>query len=61
MEKHGKNEYHHKSVHIVLPEQKKKAKVTIGEWAPEEPNENLSEKEPEPVLSEDAEVVHSDD
>lgn len=60
MEKHGKTEYHHKSVHIVLPAQKKKAKVTIGERAEDFPPED-AEDLPATELSENAEVVHSTD
>jgi hypothetical protein len=58
MVKHGKTEYHHKSVHIVIPPAKQKAKVTIGEM-PETP-ETEQDDEPSPALRETAEVVYAE-
>lgn len=47
MKKHGKTEYHHKSVHITLPDQKQKAKVTIGELIDNDPRETENDVETE--------------
>lgn len=62
MKKHGKTEYHHKTVHIVLPDQKQKAKVTIGEIIDNDPRdiENESPGDPEPHDDEFAEE-HEDE